>query len=204
MPYEDMNDYELISYINENNEEANNIIIKKYEPLISSLATRLLKSCPYLGLEKSDLVQEGMIGLNHAIGYFNEQKDITFYTYAKTCIERRLISVIVSAKRLKHKNLNESISFDTEEDGMLDYFLKDETTNPENIVIDENETEDIINLVKKKLTDFEDQVFDLMLSYFNYREIASILDKEPKQVDNAIQRIKGKVKEEIRKYNDEK
>ena len=104
MDYSNLNDYELIYYINENNEEANNIIIKKYEPMITSIVNRMMKSCPYLGLEKSDMIQEGMIGLNHAIGYFNEQKDITFYTYAKTCVERRLISVIVSAQRQKHKN----------------------------------------------------------------------------------------------------
>lgn len=200
MDYSSLNDYELISYINENNEDANNLIIKKYEPLIISIANRMLKYCPYLGLEKSDLVQEGMIGLNHAIGYFNEQKDITFYTYAKTCIERRLISVIVSAKRLKHRNLNESISFDTEEDGTLEFFLRDESTNPEKIVINEEENTEIINLIMNKLTDFEKQVFELMLSYFSYREIAEILDKETKQVDNAIQRIKTKVKDIIKNY----
>lgn len=200
MDYSTLNDYELISYVNENNEEANNLIIKKYEPLIVSIVNRMVEYCPYLGLEKSDLVQEGMIGLNHAIGYFNEQRDITFYTYAKTCIERRLISVIVSAKRLKHKTLNESVSFDTEEDGELDYFLKDDSMNPENIVINYEENNEIANLVRKKLTDFESQVFELMLSYFNYREIAEILDKEPKQVDNAIQRIKSKVKATLKEY----
>lgn len=200
MEYSNYNDYELIAFINENNEEANNIIIKKYEPLITSIANRMLKSCPYLGLDLSDLIQEGMIGLNHAIGYFNEQKDITFYTYAKTCIERRLISVIVAAKRQKHKTLNESVSFDTEEDGTLDYLLKDESTNPENIIVSREETDDLINIIKKKLTDLENQVFDLMLMYFSYKEIAELLDKEPKQIDNAIQRIKIKVREELKKY----
>ncbi len=202
MNYSELNDYELIYYINENNEEANNIIIKKYEPLIISIVNRMMKSCPYLGLEKSDLIQEGMIGLNHAIGYFNEQKDITFYTYAKTCVERRLISVIVSAKRLKHKNLNESISFDTEDDGSLEFFLKDDSSNPEKIVVAEESKNEIINLIKDKLTDLENQVFDLMISYFNYKEIAEMLDKEPKQIDNAIQRIKIKVKDAIKMYNE--
>lgn len=202
MDYSDLNDYELISYINENNEDANNIIIKKYEPLIISIATRMIKSCPYLGIEKSDLVQEGMIALNHAIGYFNEQKDITFYTYVKTCIERRLISAITSAKRLKHKTLNESVSFDTDDAGTLDFFLKDETTNPEKIVISEESNNEKINLIKERLTDLENEVFDLLLSSFTYKEIAQILDKEPKQVDNAIQRIKIKVKEMLKKYDE--
>lgn len=201
MNYSELNDNELIYYINENNEEANNIIIKKYEPLIVSIVNRMMKSCPYLGLEKSDLIQEGMIGLNHAIGYYNEQKDIIFYTYAKTCVERRLISVIVSAKRFKHKSLNESISFDTEDEGSLEFFLKDESTNPEKIVVGEESKNEIVDLIKNKLTDLENQVFDLMLSYFNYKEIADMLDKEPKQIDNAIQRIKIKVKDVIKEYH---
>ena len=202
MVYSDLNDNELIYYINDNNEEANNLLIKKYEPLIISIVNRMMKSCPYLGLEKSDMIQEGMIGLNHAIGYYNEQKDITFYTYAKTCVERRLISVIVSAQRQKHKNLNESVSFDTEDDGTIEMFLKDESTNPEKIVMSKESSKEIIDLIKEKLTDFENQVFDLMISYFNYKEIADMLDKEPKQVDNAIQRIKIKVKNIIKNYDE--
>ena len=149
MNYSDFNDYELIEYANENNEDANNILIKKYEPLIHSIANRMLKSCSYIGLEESDLVQEGMIGLNHAISYFNEQKDIIFYTYAKTCIERRMISTIIAAKRLKHRVLNESISLNADnEDISFDKILKDESSNPEKIVMDSEETEKLIESIK--------------------------------------------------------
>lgn len=198
MNYSDFNDYELIAYANENNEDANNILIKKYEPLIHSIANRMLKSCSYIGLEESDLVQEGMIGLNHAISYFNEQKDIIFYTYAKTCIERRMISTVIAAKRLKHRALNESISLNADNDDIsFDKILKDESSNPEKIVMDSEETEKLIENIKETLTDFELQVFELMLSYFKYGEIAEILDKEKKQVDNAMQRIKNKVREKL-------
>lgn len=198
MNYRDFNDYELISYANENNEEANNILIKKYEPLIHSIASRMLKSCSYIGLEESDLVQEGMIGLNHAISYFNEQKDIIFYTYAKTCIERRMISTVIAAKRLKHRVLNESVSLNADNDDVsFDKILRDEYSNPERIVMDAEETEKLVESIKETLTDFELQVFELMLSYFKYGEIAEILDKDKKQVDNAMQRIKAKVREKI-------
>lgn len=200
MDYHDYNDSELLSYIAENSEEANEIIFKKYEPLIFTTAKRMYNCCKNAGLDLNDLIQEGRLGLNIAINGYKANKDVIFYTYAKTCIERRMISVIVSAKRLKHKNLNESISFDTEEDGALDYFLKDDSTNPEQIVIGNEENIELINLAKKKLTDFEAQVFDLMLLYFNYREIAEMLDKEPKQIDNAIQRIKNKVKDVVKDY----
>jgi len=198
MDYKDLNDNELLYYAYENNEEANNILIKKYEPLINSIATRMIKTCPYMGLDKSDLMQEGMIGLSHAVSHFNDQKDITFYTYAKTCIERKLISTIVAAKRLKHKALNDSISFDKdEEDVSFEKILKDNSSNPAEIIMDEEYTEELIEKIRVNLTDFELQVFELMLSYFKYTEIAEILDKDKKQIDNAIQRIKGKVREKI-------
>ena len=78
MEYKDFNDYELLNYIQEGNEDANNIIIKKYEPLINKIAMKMLPYCKNNGLEKSDLVQEGMIGLNHAIERYHEQKDVLF------------------------------------------------------------------------------------------------------------------------------
>ena len=115
MDYKDYNDYELIEYINEGNEDANNILIKKYEPLIIKIATKMLPYCKNNGLEKNDLIQEGMIGLSHALDRYQEQKDTLFYTYAKTCIERKIISVVIGSNRNKNKILNESISYDDEE-----------------------------------------------------------------------------------------
>ena len=80
MKYSDYNDYELLNYISDGNEEANNIIIKKYEPLIAKISQKMLPYCINGGIEKSDLMQEGMIGLNHAIDRYSEQKDVLFFT----------------------------------------------------------------------------------------------------------------------------
>lgn len=195
MDYKTLNDYELISYINESNEDANNLLIKKYEPLIVKIANKMIISCPNAGLDLNDLIQEGRIGLNHAISYFDSEKDITFYTYAKKCIERKMISVIVATKRLKHKALNESISYDIDsEDYNFENLLKDDSSNPENIIIDSDNESILIDKINSHLTDFEKQVFDLLIANFNYKEIAIMLEKDKKQVDNAIQRIKNKVK----------
>ena len=198
MEYIDYNDYELIDFIAEGNEEANNIIIEKYTPLINSIANKMMKYCKNNGIDYNDLKQEGFIGLNDAITHFSDRKNVLFYTYAKKCIERRIVSSLVSASRLKYKALNDSISFD-DESNFLDKMLKDDSNNPE-LIIENNEIEEkLIKDIKKRLTDYEEQVFELMLSNFSYREIADILDKNPKPIDNAIQRIRLKVKEALKK-----
>lgn len=193
MEYKDFNDYELLDYIAEGNEDANNIIIKKYEPLIIKIAIKMLPYCKNNGLEKSDLVQEGMIGLNHAIERYHEQKDVLFYTYAKKCIERKIISVVIGANRNKNKILNESISYDDEENLLL-RFIKSQTPSPEEEILNLEIEEDLLQKIKEVLTDLEEQVFSLLISGFKYREIAEILDKDQKSIDNAIQRIKTKIK----------
>lgn len=201
MNYRNYNDSELLSYVNES-EEANEIIYKKYEPLINSLARKMYKYCTNSGLELNDLIQEGMLGLSNAITHFSEQKDTTFYTFAKTCIERKIISTIVSTKRLKNRILNESLSLDShDEDNSvgLEVFISDNENNPERLIVDNENESELIKTIKLSLTDFENQVFDLKISNFNYKEIAEILDKKPKAVDNALQRIKIKVKEQLKK-----
>ena len=193
MDYKDFNDYELLSYIAEGNEEANNIIIKKYEPLINKIALKILPFCKNNGLDLSDLVQEGMIGLNHAIEKYHEMGSALFYTYANKCIERKMISVVISSNRNKNKILNESISYDDDENLLLK-FIKDSSPSPEEVLISEELEEKLLSKIKGKLTDLEEQVFTLLINGFKYKEIAQILDKEEKSIDNTIQRLKSKIK----------
>lgn len=201
MNYRDFNDNELIAYIKEDNEEANNIIFEKYRPLIAGAASRMFNYCKNSGLELNDLIQEGMLGLNQALNSFDTTRDVTFYTYAKTCIERKIVSLVVSSRRLKHKILNESISIeiynDNDEFVNLDKLLSDSSTDPETIMFDNEQNNELIDKIKNQLTPFEQQVFELKINNFNYNEIAEILDKDSKSIDNALQRIKIKIKEKI-------
>ena len=196
MKYREYNDYELLSYINEDNEEANNILYEKYRPLIESTSKKIIKYCSNTGLDINDLIQEGMIGLSQAISTFKDTKETSFYTYAKTCIDRKIISIVISSRRLKHKILNESISLETTDDfgnEIYSLFLEDKNSNPLQILeVNESENE-LIDKTYKLLTDFEKEVFDLKKSGFTYKEIASILDKSPKAIDNALQRIRTKI-----------
>lgn len=203
MDYRDYNDNELLSYISENNEDANDIIYKKYEPLIKSTANKLYKYCKNTGLELNDLVQEGMLGLNLAINHFDSEKNNSFYSYAKLCIERRIISIVVGSKRQKHKILNDSLSFELpeEEKYKLDIILSDNSLNPEKLIINQEQTDILLNNVKNILTDFELQVFELKLSGFSYQEIGDILEKDKKSIDNAVQRLRLKIKKIIKQFD---
>lgn len=198
MNYRDYNDFELLSYVSDNNEEASEVLFEKYRPLINATANRLYYYCKNTGLEINDLVQEGLLGLNMAITSFNENKETGFYTYAKKCIERKIISLVVSARRLKHKFLNESLSLENNDESFQSYIceknLEDNSYNPESILLNTESAQELISEVNKHLTDFEVQVFELKINGFEYKEIAEILDKDTKSIDNALQRIKSKIR----------
>jgi len=197
MNYKDYNDYELINYIRENSEEANEILFEKYKPMIVTLATKMVNYSPNLGLEINDLIQEGMLGLNTAINSFNENDETSFYTYAKTCIERKILSTMIGARRQKHKILNESMSIEIYNDdnsSVIEGLVADNSYNPENLIVQTEDGNSLYEKIIEQLTPLEQQVFELKASGFKYKEIADILDKDPKVIDNALNRLKTKIK----------
>jgi RNA polymerase sporulation-specific sigma factor len=200
MNYRDFNDYELISHIRDNIEEANDILFEKYKPLIENNARKLLKTSKKNGIEFYDLVQEGMVGLNNALNSFNEDKEASFYTYAKKCIERKQLSYVIGSERKKHKLLNESISYNINENDEINDMPKiliDNSQNPENMMLDTENSNELTNKIKSLLTPFEREVFELKINGFTYIEISEKLHKDKKAIDNAIQRIKTKIKDNL-------
>ena len=136
MKYNDYNDNELIDLVSEN-EEANEILFEKYKPLIIGIAKRKYNPNVSNGFELNDLISEGMIGFSTAINTFKPSRDASFFTYAKTCIERKITSALLSYTRQKHKILNESITIENDEE--MNFGLKkvlgDESLNPEKVMI---------------------------------------------------------------------
>lgn len=195
MLYKEYNDYELISLAHEQNEDAINIIYEKYKPIIVSKCNTYIKYIK--GIELSDLIQECYIVLNAAINTFNQEKDNIFYTFINLCLDRYLISEYKKSNNTKNKLLNESLSLDSldNEDKNLIKIIKDDKYNPELELIQELNFMELYNKIIDKLTYLEELVFILKVQNFNYKEIASILDKDSKSIDNAIQRIKTKIKE---------
>ena len=199
MNYEDLNDYELVSYVM-NSEEATDILFEKYKPLIYSIASKMYKD--NLGLDLNDLVSAGMIVFSIAINTYNTHKETLFFTYAKKCIETKIATLLKSATRQKHRLLNDSISVEAIEEEFkidLDKIIGDDQKNPEKIMVDNENVNELIIGIKKELTDFELQVFELKKSGFNYREIAEAMGIDDKKIDNAIQRIKNKIKKYLQK-----
>ena len=198
--YENLNDYELLDQVADN-EFATETLFEKYKPLIYGIAKKAYYTRQNTGLEMNDLIQEGMIGFSIAINTFDDQKKTTFFTYARTCIMRRVNSTIVAANRLKHQILNESISVEIldSETNTDNQILSDTKNNPESILIENENVQEIKKIIDSELTEFEKKVCDLKTSGFDYKEIAEILNKTPKSIDNAFSRIKAKIQKSLEK-----
>ena len=198
MDYKELNDNELIYMCYENNEEAENIIINKYKNCIVSILKGYLKEYNIIGVEVADLYQEGLIGLMHAIKSFNKEKDVTFYTYANTCIRSSIVSAMRQTFRMKNRILNNSFSLDKLiEDSNHSYYeiFKDESYDPNRVLLKEEENSEIINAIKSRLSRSELVIFELKLKGLNNTEISELLNKSKKYVENTMFRINKKYKE---------
>ena len=195
--YKDLNDYELVNFAQEHNEDATNLLHEKYQPLINKKCHKYIKYLHNKGIELADLIQECTIGFEEAIQNFNPNDNVSFYTFANVCMDRQLMSELTRQNRDKHKFLNEAIPLETideESDINLIDFIQDNSNNPELGLLSNEEFKELYSTISKELTNLEECVFKLKIQGFGYKEIADILDKEEKSNDNAIQRIKNKIK----------
>ena len=205
MNYRELNDYELVSLAQEHNEDAANLLLLKYKPLIEKKCKKIYPSVSKKGLEFSDLVQECIIGFEEAINNFRDSDDVSFYTFCNICMDRQLRSEIVKLNRDKYKILNEAISIDVLTDGgnelsLVDIFAIDKNDPLNDILYNEN-YKFLMDKIKNNLTKFEVDVFKLKLKGYSNKEISYMLDKDLKAIDNALTRIKIKIKKIVDKYN---
>ena len=192
--YAKYSDEELIVQLRDGDHAITDYIMEKYKNLVRSKA----QSMYILGADREDLIQEGMIGLFKAIRDYDESKEASFYHFAELCINRQIYSAIEASNRKKHAPLNSYISFysDSNEDGVAveDLLGADFLSNPEEVVIAQESQEILLQKLRAKLSKFEQNVLDDYLSGMNYQQIAEKMGKSPKAIDNALQRIKGKMK----------
>lgn len=191
--YKEYNDYELISLAQEQNEDATKIIYQKYKPIIYKKCTKYIQFLK--GIELCDLVQECYVILDYCLKSFNQDNNNTFYTFFNVCIDRYLTNEYKKNNNTKNKLLNESISLDYlyEDNNSLINLIIDNSNNPELEITNTEELLTTYNKIINNLTSLEECVFILRIQDFSYKEIASILDKDKKSIDNATQRIKNKI-----------
>ena len=192
--YENVRDEELLMQLAAGNDSITDYLCRKYKHLVMKKANALY----LIGAEKEDLIQEGMIGLFKAIRDFSPEKESSFYHFAEICINRQMYHAIEASQRLKHAPLNSYVSLSEEtgdETGLtLEDMMGAAEQNPERLLIQQEAYEDFFAHLENILSPMEKQVCDLYLQGMDYRQIAEYLKKTPKSIDNALQRIRGKIK----------
>ena len=185
---ETMTDEALVSLMQSGDPRPSDLLMERYKGYVKALAhARFL-----IGGDTDDLIQEGMIGLIKAARDYDPEKGASFKTFATLCIVRQQTTAIEAAGRLKNNPLNQSVSLSDVEWETAYLVMKD--PSPEEIVLDREQAEELKAGIRKALSPFEREVLELYLKDMGYREIASALGKPPKTIDNAIQRIRAKVR----------
>ena len=193
--YRNQTDEALIGELRSGREEITDYIMEKYKNLVRKRANAMF----LIGGDTDDLIQEGMIGLFKAIRDFKADKDASFYHFADLCITRQIYHAVEASQRKKHLPLNSYISLNAQmgqegEATFLDVLESFENANPEQLVIEREDSRAIKEKLRNDHSRFERQVVQLYLQGLSYRQIAQQLGKEPKAIDNALQRIRGKIK----------
>ena len=193
-------DEELIELLRDRHPKAEETLLNRYKDVVKKKAGTMY----ILGADRDDLIQEGMIGLFKAIRDYDSGRDASFSTFAQLCILRQLYTAVKNSNRMKHSPLNAYVSVytslsDREEDGeqLIDILEAAEDSNPENLVIGVESVRHIRDLVEKKLSAFEREVLDLYITGMSTAQIAGVLGRDPKSTDNALQRLRMKLKNEL-------
>lgn len=195
--YEQVSDEELIDRLRQGENRITDYIMDKYKNLVRSKAGTMY----LLGADREDLIQEGMIGLFKAIRDYDSGRDASFFTFAELCISRQMYSAVQAAGRKKHIPLNTYISLysessEEEENGILGV-LADGGQGPEELFIDRESVERLERRINEELSSFEKQVFELYITGMSYSQIAKLLDRDEKSTDNALHRLKTKIRRMI-------
>ena len=200
--WKDCSDEELIIRLREGEQEVMDYLMDKYKNLVRDKA----KSMYILGGDTEDLIQEGMIGLFKAVRDYDFGRDAGFSTFATLCISRQMYTAVQASGRKNHMPLNTYISLSGEtthtdeqkENVPLENVLQSgQLSDPEKMLIDRENVEYIEQMIQSRLSSFEKQVLDLYLTGMGYVEIAKVLGRDEKSTDNALSRLKSKLRKVI-------
>ncbi|WP_085520863.1 RNA polymerase sporulation sigma factor SigH [Tuberibacillus sp. Marseille-P3662] len=193
--FAELEDEQVVRQVHDGDIQALEYMIDKYRNFVRAKA----KSYFLIGADREDVVQEGMIGLYKAIRDFQGDKLSSFKAFAELCITRQMITAVKTATRQKHIPLNSYVSldkpiYDDESDRtLLDVLRGSKMTNPEELLINQEEFDDIEIKMGEILSDLERKVLMLYLEGRTYQEISAVSKRHVKSIDNALQRVKRKL-----------
>ena len=193
--YNEKTDEEVVVLCHEGDNLAEEYLLDKYKNFVRARA----RSYFLIGADHEDIVQEGMIGLYKAIRDYRPEKLSSFRAFAELCVTRQIITAIKTATRQKHIPLNSYVSlnkplFDEESDRtLMDVIMEGRVSNPEEILINQEDLIHVNDRIKRVLSSLEQQVLSAYLDGKSYQEIAETLGRHVKSIDNALQRVKRKL-----------
>lgn len=192
--YQDLSDEQLIEALRAGDKKIMDYILNKYKPLVLGKANAMY----LIGGDTDDLIQEGMIGLFKAIRDYRVDRESSFFHFAELCINRQIYSAVEASNRKKHAPLNTYVSFYSQngEEGksLAETLPTDAMDNPEQMIINQESMQLFWENVKSRLSAMEREVLDEYLAGLNYKQIAEKMGKCPKAIDNALSRIKSKIR----------
>ncbi|MBQ8659424.1 MAG: sigma-70 family RNA polymerase sigma factor [Bacilli bacterium] len=198
MDYMGYNDNELIGMIRESSEEAKDILFEKYRYIIDIEVKKYLNMANMLGYDYNDLYQDGLVGFADALNSYRDDKDTALASFITLCVDRRLHVAIIKAGRIKNKVITDSLSLEHTysqlQVPLMDLLSDNSKNDPLENIIKEEKLSELIEQIKEELSDSEYEVYSLMISGLKYSEIAILLDRNLKQVDNTVQRVRNKIK----------
>ncbi|MEW6624980.1 MAG: RNA polymerase sporulation sigma factor SigH [Bacillota bacterium] len=199
--YDYLGDEDIVEIAQAGDDTAQEFLINKYKNFVRAKA----RSYFLIGADREDIIQEGMIGLYKAIRDFKCDKLSSFRAFAELCITRQIITAIKTATRQKHIPLNSYVSlnkpiYDEDSDRtLLDVISGTKVTDPEELIISQEEFGDIEEKMGEILSSLEWKVLMSYLEGKSYQEIACDLRRHVKSIDNALQRVKRKLERYLEK-----
>ncbi len=185
----ELSDEQLLEKIHSGEENATDILIERYKRQVRNQARTLF----LIGGDNEDLIQEGMLGLFKAIRDYRGDKGVSFQNFAKLCISRQLYTAIQAAGRQKHVPLNSYVELSPE---LGEGVATPKERSPEELLIDQENIENLYAEIRKVLSPFEQEILNAYLDGQSYTEIADAQNKPAKSIDNALQRIRRKLRRE--------
>ena len=187
-----MEDKLLIERAKAHDERAVEQLYNKYKLFIRSLARKYY----LVDGDLDDLIQEGTMAFLNAIATYDEDKNDNFKAYVAMVVDRKLINKIKQSARLKNIPLNEGFALNSQgevelSDGIM--ALSNDSLSPEENTISDENIKYIYSIIETRLSKYEKEILDLYLQGHSYTDIAKLLGKTNKSVDNALNRIKNKL-----------